>query len=367
MADLYIGLMSGTSADGIDAVLMAFDPAPRLLATHFTPYAGSVRKKVRALSQGRHAGDPVDELGTLDTELGELFGAAVLALLEGSKTDPKSVRAIGSHGQTVRHRPRIAHPFTAQIADPNVIAARTGITVVADFRRRDVALGGQGAPLLPAFHQVAFGSATEERVVVNVGGIANVTLLPPAEPVRGFDTGPGNVLMDWVCRERLGQAYDADGAHAARGGIDRPLLAALMEDGYFTQPIPKSTGPEHFNREWLEKVLGGRTLKTEDLLATLTELTARSVAEQVHEHAAEAKHVYVCGGGAHNAHLMARLASQFPSVPVESTAALGLDPDWVEAAGFAWLAQRTLVGQPGNLPSVTGAARATILGAIHPA
>lgn len=362
-----MGLMSGTSADGIDAVLMAFDPRPQILATHFTPYADSVRERVRRSSAGRHQGDALDELGSLDTELGELFAAAALALLEESKTAKENVRAVGSHGQTVRHRPRAAHPFTTQIADPNVIAARLGITVVADFRRRDVALGGQGAPLLPAFHHAAFAHASEERVVLNVGGIANLTLLLPNGPVRGFDTGPGNVLMDLVSRAQLGKPHDEDGRSAAMGKIDDRLLASLLQDGYFTQKPPKSTGPEHFNEVWLEKNLGSRKLKTEDLLASLTELTARSIVEAIHGEATEAKQVYVCGGGAHNAHLMARLAAQLPEAKVQSTATLGIHPDWVEAAGFAWLAQQTLLGKPGNLPSVTGSAKSTILGAIYPA
>lgn len=365
MTELFMGLMSGTSADGIDAVLLSFDSHPRLAATHFTPYAEAVRERVRRVSAGKHAGDALDELGILDTELGELFAAAALALLEKSGTARERVRAIGSHGQTVRHRPRLAHPFTTQIADPNVIAARTGLAVVADFRRRDVALGGQGAPLLPAFHRAAFGHAAEERAVVNVGGIANVTLLPPGGEVRGFDTGPGNGLMDAVSREELGQPHDEGGRAAARGRVDDALLAALMQDAYFAQAPPKSTGPEHFNREWLTTALGGRRLKTEDLLATLAELTARTVGEAIHKHALAARHVYVCGGGAHNAHLMARLATQLPGMKLESTAVLGIHPDWVEAAGFAWLARETLAGRPGNLPSVTGSARFSVIGAIY--
>lgn len=367
MNELFMGLMSGTSADGIDAVLLEFRPEPHLAATHFTPYAESLRERVRRVASGRYAADALDEAGSLDTELGELFAAAALALLERSGVAREKVRAIGSHGQTLRHQPRLAHPFTSQIADPNVIAARTGIAVVADFRRRDVALGGQGAPLLPAFHRAAFGHAAEERVVVNVGGIANVTLLPSKGEVRGFDTGPGNVLMDLVAREELGEPHDADGRVAAKGKVDDKLLAALLQDGYFTRRPPKSTGPEHFNKAWLEAGLAGRKLRTEDLLATLAELTARSIAEAIHAEGPEARQVYVCGGGVHNAHLMARLAAQLPEAKVGSTAALGIHPDWVEAAGFAWLARETLAGRPGNLPSVTGAGKYTILGAIYPA
>jgi anhydro-N-acetylmuramic acid kinase len=367
MTELFMGLMSGTSADGIDAVLLEFAPQPKLVATHFTPYADAVRERVRRVSAGKHAGDALDELGSLDVELGELFAAAALALLERSGTARERVRAIGSHGQTVRHRPRRAHPFTTQIADPNVIAARTGLAVVADFRRRDVALGGQGAPLLPAFHRAAFGHASEERVVVNLGGIANVTLLPPGGEVRGFDTGPGNGLMDAVSREALGQPHDEDGRAAARGRVDDALLATLLQDAYFAQSPPKSTGPEHFNREWLAAALDGRKPESGDLLATLAEFTARTVGEAIHEHAPAARHVYVCGGGAHNSHLMARLAAQLPGIRLESTSSLGIHPDWVEAAGFAWLARETLDGRPGNLPSVTGSARSTVLGAVYPA
>lgn len=367
MSGIFIGLISGTSADGIDAVLMESAPTPRITATHFSPYPDAVRERVLKLSTGHHSGDPVDEFGGLDVELGELFAAAALALLEESGTPASKVRAIGSHGQTVRHRPRARHPFTLQIADPNVIAARTGIAVAADFRRRDVALGGQGAPLLPAFHKVAFAHADEERVVANIGGIANITLLPPQGEVLGFDTGPGNVLMDLWSREHLGAAYDEDGDFAAGGKMDEGLLATLLKDPYFAAPPPKSTGPEHFNHGWLMAGLNGRKLEPADVAATLSELSARSIAEAVLRHAPMTRKVYVCGGGAHNSHLMQRLASRLAGTEVASTETLGIHPDWVEAAGFAWLAQQTLEGLPGNLPSVTGAGKSTVLGAIYPA
>jgi len=237
---------------------------------------------------------------------------------------------------------------------------------VADFRRRDMALGGQGAPLLPAFHKVAFGSGDGDRLVLNTGGIANITLLPAEGEVRGFDTGPANVLMDIVSRDELKKPFDEAGRVAATGKVDSALLASMLQEPYFVAPAPKSTGPELFNRPWLDKHLAGRKLATADLLATLAELTARTVAEAALRHSSGVKHVYVCGGGANNAHLLERLAAQFPGAAVESTAALGIDPAWVEAAGFAWLAYRTLNGQPGNLPAVTGAGRSTILGAIYP-
>jgi anhydro-N-acetylmuramic acid kinase len=367
MGEYFVGLMSGTSADGIDAVLMEFAPAPRVLATHFTAYPDSVRHKVLQLAAARYQEDAVDELGGLDAELGQLFAAAALALLDNIPVARAQVRAIGSHGQTVRHRPRASHPFTLQIADPNIIAARTGLTVVADFRRRDVALGGQGAPLLPAFHRVAFADAAEDRVVVNIGGIANITLLPAAGNVRGFDTGPGNVLLDHWSREHLGQPYDRDGDFAAHGQMQRSLLMRLLADGYFSEPPPKSTGPEHFNPAWLAQALGAGKPKPEDVAATLAELTAHTIAASVLQQAPAVRRVFVCGGGVHNREIMKRLAAKLPQAKLESTAALGVDPDWVEAAGFAWLARETLKGCAGNLPSVTGAAKATVLGAIYPA
>ncbi len=366
MAEYFIGLMSGTSADGIDAVLMGFEPRPHLVATHFSAYPESVHEKVRHLAGGRYQADGVDELGGLDAELGQLFAAAALALLEEARVPRDQVRAIGSHGQTVRPRPRAHHPFTLQIADPNVIVARTGIAVVADFRRRDVALGGQGAPLLPAFHRVAFASQDEPRVVANIGGIANITVLPAGGAVLGFDTGPGNVLLDHWSREHLGQPYDADGDFAARGRVLEDVLARMLADGYFAAPPPKSTGPEHFNPAWLQQALGSGTHSPEDVAATLTELTARTLADAVLKQAPAVRGVFVCGGGAHTEELLRRLTVNLPGAVVQSTEVLGVHPDWVEAAGFAWLARETLASRPGNLPSVTGAAKSTVLGAIYP-
>jgi anhydro-N-acetylmuramic acid kinase len=326
-----------------------------------------VRECVQRIGAGEYVGDAVDQLGQLDVELGQLFAAAALALLEEARVPRGEVQAIGSHGQTVRHRPGVRHPFTLQIADPNIIAARTGLKVVADFRRRDMALGGQGAPLMPAFHRFAFGHASEDRVLANIGGIANITLLPAAGDVRGFDTGPGNVLMDLWSREHLGTAYDAGGAYAATGTLDAALLTRLLSDPYFSALPPKSTGPEHFNRAWLTHALADAKRKPADVAATLSELTARSLAADVRRQAPAARQLCVCGGGAHNAELMRRLAANLPQVEVESSSAFGLHPDWVEAAGFAWLARETLAGRPGNLPAVTGAAKSTVLGAIYPA
>lgn len=366
MSELFIGLMSGTSSDGIDAALVEFQPAPRLCGTHFAAYPESLRAQLLDFASGRYRGDPVDELGALDTQLGEAFAAAALALIREARISASNIRAIGSHGQTVRHRPGSSHPFTLQIADPNIIAARTGIATVADFRRRDLALGGEGAPLMPAFHRAAFGDSREFRALVNIGGIANVSLLAPDGGVSGFDTGPGNVLLDFWSRERFGKPCDENGALAAGGRMQAELLEKLLDDDYFRRPPPKSTGREHFSPAWLMAKLNDAKLSDADVLASLTELTATSIGQAIRVSAPSTARVFLCGGGAHNRHLVARLASQLPGIPVLTTEALGLHPDWVEAAGFAWLARETLAGRPGNLPAVTGARQPTVLGAIYP-
>jgi anhydro-N-acetylmuramic acid kinase len=363
----FIGLMSGTSADGIDAALVEFTPAPELRASHFLAYDPALRTRILQLAAGDAAGDAIDIAGGLDTELGEWFARAANALLEKEKIPAQQLRAIGSHGQTIRHRPNNPHPFSWQIADPNVIAARTGVTVVADFRRRDLALGGQGAPLVPAFHRAVFSDPNESRAVVNIGGIANVTLLPMDQsPVTGFDTGPGNVLLDIWSSRQLKQSHDADGAFAATGHVDTDLLHALLADAYFTAPPPKSTGREHFNAAWLDRHLQHTRVSAQDVMATLVELSAQSILDAILHHAVHTARVLVCGGGTHNRYLMQRLESLFGESRVASTEQYGIHPDWVEAMAFAWLAHETLENRPGNLPDVTGASRATVLGAIYP-
>lgn len=359
--------MSGTSADGIDAALVEFTPAPRLRASHLLAYEPGLRERILRLAAGDPAGDAIDAAGELDTELGVWFARAADELLQKSGIPPAQIRAIGSHGQTIRHRPNGRHPFSWQIADPNAIAARTGISVVADFRRRDLAFGGQGAPLVPAFHRAVFSDPHQARAVVNIGGIANVTLLPADQHrVTGFDTGPGNVLMDAWSGRQLKQPHDTDGAFAATGQVDAGLLQALLADSYFSMPPPKSTGREHFNAAWLDRHLRDTRISVQDVMATLAELTAQSILDAVLHHAVHTERVLICGGGAHNLHLMQRLESLFGESRVESTAQYGIHPDWVEAMAFAWLAHETLAGRPGNLPEVTGATRATILGAIYP-
>lgn len=352
--------------DAVDAALAEVaDGCFRVLAARSVALPAPLATRLRRLATpGALAGadlDPIDELGELDTLVGELFAGAALGLLAEAGVEPAQVRAIGSHGQTVRHRPRHPHPFTLQIGDPNVIAVRTGIPVVADFRRCDVALGGQGAPLAPAFHAAVFASPAERRAVLNLGGIANLTLLAPGAPATGFDTGPANGLMDAWARRHLGRPYDEHGRWAASGTVSAPLLAALQAHPFLAMPPPKSTGPEDFTLDWLLACVerAGRPAPA-DVQATLCEFSAATVADALSWH--PPARLVVCGGGAHNRELLARLGARLPGIVIESSALHGVDPDQVEAAAFAWLAARTLAGLPGNVPEVTGAARAAVLG-----
>lgn len=367
MPDFYIGLMSGTSIDGIDAVLARFDDRSlRLAKTRSHGYPPALRRRLRdAILEP--ASCHVDETGELDTWVGECFGAAANALLRDAGTDAAAVRAIGSHGQTLRHRPDAPRRFTLQIGNPAVIAAATGIDTIADFRRADVALGGQGAPLVPPFHEWLLRRPGSDRAVANIGGIANLTILPGSDDAAtGFDTGPGNVLLDAWMREQRGRPFDEGGHFAASGGADATLLERMLRDPWFALPAPKSTGTEYFNPRWLaaQDVAG---LAAADVQATLCELTAASIADALVAAAPATAELFVCGGGAHNADLLARLRRRLPAVRVDTTAAAGLDPDWVEAAAFAWLAKRHVEGLPGSLPAVTGASRAALLGALYPA
>ena len=362
----YIGLMSGTSVDGIDAALVSIPASGQLalLATHQHPFPAALRNAIQALMQP--GPNEIEREGELDVQLGRLFAAAAHALLAKSGVSASRVRAIGSHGQTIRHRPHAPHPFSRQIGNPSVIAEETGITIVADFRARDLAAGGEGAPLVPAFHQWVFRKPGVNRVIVNIGGIANITWLPASEnsAVLGFDTGPGNTLLDqWIARHR-NEPYDRDGAWAASGRVQKDLLAQLLAYEYFAKAPPKSTGREHFNLAWLEQQLAGK-LAPEDVQATLAEFTAASIAQGLKFLPEEIGEIYICGGGTHNRHLLARLGALLPGIPVATTGALGLDPDWVEAAAFAWLAHQTLAGHAGNLPSVTGARHPALLGGIY--
>jgi len=370
---LYIGLMSGTSADGIDAALVAFpegdaDDAPRcrLLAAHTHPWEPSLREELVALGQGRALGS-LDVLGRLDALVGQAFAAAANQLLAIAGVPATRVGAIGSHGQTVRHRPLAEPAFTLQIGDANRIAEATGITTVADFRRRDVAAGGHGAPLMPAFHLAMLGSAGEDRAVLNLGGIGNLTLIPREGIVRGFDTGPANALMDSWCQLHTGQPFDADGAFAASGRVLPALLAQWQAEPWFDLPPPKSTGREQFHLDWALAAPAAAGAAPADIQATLLALTVATVSEALLRHLPDARRVLVCGGGVRNRLLMERLATRLAGIDVVSSQAHGLDPDYLEAMGFAWLASRTMAGRSGNLPAVTGARGHRILGAIHPA
>jgi anhydro-N-acetylmuramic acid kinase len=364
-APLYLGLISGTSADGIDAALVRFEPAPRVIAARTTAYPAALRERALALTR-RDAAIPLDDYGRLDVEIGECFAAAALDLLDEAGIDPAAVAAIGSHGQTVRHRPDGAHPFTLQIGDPSVIAERSGILTVADFRRSDVAAGGQGAPLLPALHAAVFADAAIPRAVLNLGGIANLTILAPGHAVFGFDTGPANCLLDAWAQRHLGTPRDEGGAWARGGKVDAGLLARCLDEPYLAAAPPKSTGREVFNLDWLEPRLHP-DLAAADVQATLLAFSARSIADALRTHGCGAREIYACGGGVHNAALMDALRAALPDTRIETTATLGMDPDYVEAAGFAWLAKARLEGRPGNLSSVTGARGPRLLGAIYPA
>ena len=362
---LYLGLISGTSADGIDAALVRFEGnACTLVASRTSRWDDGLRSRLVALGQGGDA-TSLDELGILDVRVADAFADAALQLLDTAEVDPAHVRAIGSHGQTIRHRPGGPHPFTWQLGDGNRIAERTRIDTVADFRRRDVAAGGQGAPLVPAFHAALLHDAREDRAVLNLGGIANFTLLPADGAVRGFDTGPANALMDAWCERHRGQPYDAGGAFAASGTLDPDLLERFRSDPWFALPPPKSSGREHFHLGWVQSRLSGDE-RAEDVQATLLELTAATVADALAAQQPTTQRVLVCGGGVHNPLLLERIGHHLPKARVESTAAHGLDPDSVEAMAFAWLARETLAGRPGNLPAVTGARGPRVLGVVYP-
>lgn len=373
MADQrYVGLMSGTSADGIDAVLLTSDATGNisLAATRSHRLDGTLKTAIRALCTPGE--NEIDRLGELDRRLGRAFAEATLALLEDADTEPQQVTAIGSHGQTVRHRPQgIAAgktgAFSLQIGDPNTIAELTGITTVADFRRRDIAAEGEGAPLVPAFHLDQFAREGTRRAIVNIGGIANATLLEGRTLLGGFDSGPGNTLLDYWVHQVTGVDYDAGGSWSAEGSVDQGLLEACLDDPFFTRTGPRSTGREHFSPDWLQSKLAVKPdIEARDVQATLAEFTALSIAQSLESAAFVAQEVYVCGGGSHNADIMRRLYRRLQPAQLDTTLALGMHPDWVEAAAFAWLARQRLCNLPGNAPEVTGARGLRVLGAIYP-
>ncbi len=361
----YVGLMSGTSLDGVDAALADIGPNGQiwLLHTHYLPYPDQLRDQLLSL----HVPQP-DEIhlaAIAANDLARLYAEACKELLHGIA--PETVRAIGCHGQTLRHRP--ADGYTLQIGNAALLAELTGTTVVNDFRSRDIAAGGQGAPLVPAFHAQVLRNPEIHRVIANIGGIANITDLPVNGEVRGWDTGPGNMLLDAWIRRHNGAHYDRDGAWAASGTVQNTLLTELTRHSYLTQPPPKSAGREQFNLAWLDATLNrlDQTLNPADVQATLLEFTAISLCDAVIRECPGTQELYVCGGGAHNRTLMQRISTHLPNIKVATTSTLGIDPDWVEALAFAWLARQALHHATGNLPSVTGARGERILGAIYPA
>jgi anhydro-N-acetylmuramic acid kinase len=361
VSELYLGLMSGTSLDGVDAAIVRFEPEIKIEAARTVPWREDLRTRLDDFSHARYVGDPIDELGRLDRAVAEFFAAAALTLLEDAGVQTRQIAAIGSHGQTVRHRPPT---FTLQLGDPNLLAAVVGIPVVADFRRKDLALGGQGAPLVPAFHRAVFSRSEESRAVLNIGGIANITRLTPGSDVTGWDVGPGNVLMNAWIERHSGRLYDADGAWAASAALDGELLAALWAEPWFAAAPPKSSGRELFNLEWLaRRAPRAAGLPAAVVQSTLCELTARAAAEALRDQ--PVARLILCGGGVHNGELCRRLAARLPESRVETSAVHGLDPDFVEAAAFAWLAREAMAGRTGNLTAVTGARRAAVLGGIY--
>jgi anhydro-N-acetylmuramic acid kinase len=366
----YIGLMSGTSLDGVDAVLAEQQPGrPGLQAHHHAHRAFPEALRAELLALNHSGVDELHRAALAANGLVRVHAELVQALLAGTGLHANGVRAIGAHGQTVRHRPGDfdGTGYTLQLMNGALLAELCGIDVVCDFRSRDVAAGGQGAPLVPAFHAACFGAPGRHRAVLNLGGIANLTLLPADGPVRGFDTGPANVLMDGWCRRHRGVAFDADGSWAAGGRVDSSLLARWLAEPYFGRQPPKSTGRDLFDSAWLDARLDAAAREPRDVMATLAELTARTVADALRQQAPATGELFVAGGGAGNRHVLARLAALLPDVQVQSSAALGVPPDQLEALAFAWLAQACLDRHPGNLPAVTGARGARVLGAIYPA
>ncbi len=360
-AEHYVGLMSGTSLDGVDAVLIDFSSGRhRILGEAFLPFGDALRARLLAIHQTQS--DEIHQAAVLGNELARVYARAVHELLSKARVSSVAVLAIGCHGQTIRHRPDAG--YTIQLGNGALLAELTRNIVVCDFRSRDIAAGGEGAPLVPAFHQTMFAHPSIHRVIVNIGGIANITDLGPGA-VQGFDTGPGNMLMDAWIQQHLGKPFDRDGAWATGGRCLDDLLQALLVHEFFFRNPPKSTGREHFNLAWLEGRLSGKE-NPRDVQATLLALTAVSIARAVKSCRDGAKEIYVCGGGAANSALMSGLAAALPGVTVTTTAKLGIDPDWVEACAFAWLARQALLLHPGNLPSVTGATGPRVLGAIYP-
>jgi anhydro-N-acetylmuramic acid kinase len=367
---LFIGIMSGTSLDGVDAALVAFDGDNcQLQNTHFLPYPEEVKLQLLALHKPQN--NELEAAWILGCRLADLYAKTTNELLKKAKINASDISAIGCHGQTIRHRPQIkdGHGFTIQIGNNAVLAELTNITVVGDFRSRDIAAGGQGAPLVPAFHQAVFASKTKNRAIVNIGGIANITYLGKNGDVLGFDSGPGNMLIDSWTKLKTGNAYDKNGDWAASGVVIESLLTNMLAEPYFALPPPKSTGRDLFNDDWLKQHQLYPHLRPQDVARTLVALTAHSIADALGK-CGKVDEVYLCGGGAHNQLLFDALRANIHEASgasvLDTTKALGIDVDWVEAVAFAWLAKQTLENKPSNLPAVTGAKGLRVLGAIYP-
>ncbi|MBI5006233.1 MAG: anhydro-N-acetylmuramic acid kinase [Nitrosomonadales bacterium] len=362
-ADLYIGIMSGTSLDGIDAALVDLShPSPRLVSSHYQPYAGPLKAALLGLHHAGH--DELHQSQLIANRLAREYAFAVLALLKQAGVPAAQVQAIGCHGQTIRHRPE--HGYTIQLNNGALLAELTGIHVVGDFRSRDIAAGGQGAPLVPAFHDRVLRHPDIHRVILNIGGIANLTDLAPGRTTIGFDSGPGNLLMDAWMMKHQGKAYDKDGAWAAGGKVVPALLQRLLAEPFFAAAPPKSTGRDLFNLDWLERHLAGNEAPA-DVQATLLALTGDSIAEALQRFCNGMQEICLCGGGAHNTALVTHLQRSLPQCRILKTEELGIAADWMEAIAFAWLAQQAMHLKPGNLPAVTGAKHPCVLGAIYPA
>lgn len=370
MSERYIGLMSGTSMDGIDAALVEFDHEQiKLISHHSHLMPDGLQKKLLRLALN-DATASIDMLGEANAELGNIFADAALELLKKSSCKASDIKAIGSHGQTIRHQPNAQYPFSMQIADANRIAYRTGITTVADFRGKDIAAGGQGAPLAPAFHKAVFSSTTEDRGILNIGGIANLTYLPhkPQQISFGFDTGPGNILMDSWIKRHHNKNYDANGNWAKSAKPNTQLLEKLLADEYIAKTPPKSTGREHYNLEWLDSQLAGFGKPEPAIVqATLAQFTAHTIQLALTKYMPSIRTLIVCGGGNHNTHLITSLQNLLTDIRICSSSDYGIDPDWVEAIAFAWLAKQTLEHRAVSLTEITGARENVILGAIYSA
>lgn len=365
---LWIGIMSGTSLDGIDVGLVSTQENQfRLVAHHFQAYPKSLKAHLLTLHSPSENELETSEL--VANQLAQLYAQAVNTLLIDNSLVAQDIAAIGCHGQTIRHCPKLHDGigFTLQIGNNALLAELTGITVVSDFRSRDIAAGGQGAPLVPAFHHAVFGSKFKNRAIINIGGIANITYLPIQGDVVGFDSGPGNMLLDSWTKLKLGKDYDANGAWASTGVVHQSFLDGMLAEPYFALKPPKSTGRDLFNDDWLKQHILYPHCRPQDIARTLTLLTAQSIYNALIHYCPNVEEVYLCGGGAHNTLLISDLSSLLGNIPIAKTDALGIGVDWVEAAAFAWLAKQTLEGKPSNLPAVTGAKGLRILGAIYPA